>query len=171
MINANKKKCVSLCVTLLFTTSMIAHAASVEWIGEKTEADAKLLTAGNKSVVKPVNAKVVTAATALPADVKPVTPKAKTLAEWSQEGYKILASDNLLSTNLTRWCKKTPDQCSLMKYDAVDDVRIEANADFGNNFVVAINGLFDAINNHTKESRFNHRLTKNGVLLITSENN
>lgn len=161
MIISNKKKCVSLCVTLLFTTSMLAQAASVEWIGEKTEADTKLLTGGTTTEVKVVDK----------AAQKPVTPAVKTMADWAKEGYRIVASDTFLSTNLLRWCKKTPEQCSLLKYDAVDDIRIEANADFGDNFLVAINDLFDAINNHSKEGRFNHRLTKNGVLLITSENN
>jgi len=99
------------------------------------------------------------------------SPEIKPEASQMPMNYKILASDKLLSINLIRWCKQTSTQCTLVRYDAVDDIRVEANADFGGDFRTAINSLFDSINNHTKDSRFKYRLTKNGVLLITSENN
>lgn len=156
----NEQLIKALLALALIGAPALVSAASVEWIGDTVVDTAKLPAVSSAAVVKAVESAKMTA-----------EKTASLVKAWRDIGYRVSSDDGLLSKTLNRWCAATPQSCALVKYQATDDIRIEASADFGKDFTSALSDVFSSINNHTIESHFSYRLTKNGVLIITSDKN
>lgn len=92
----------------------------------------------------------------------------KQAADKAPVEFNVSTEDAFLSKTLERWCKSVPSECQQVKWMSPNEIVIEAEArHVGDTFADSVDNAFDSLRDSIPNKHLHHRLSPNGVLLVT----